>query len=676
MQYSREQIEEAMLEAANEGAIEEVEEYEKLLSSMDTAQPSQEQSFLDTAKDFLSKNMEIPLGLGGSAAGAGIGFALGGPPGAVVGSILGGATGSGAGSVTSDYLEGVPVDYAEATEQALISAGIDIVTLGLGSKVKPFLLSAKAARMSPQEAAELFVKEAAQKAGEQSSLAIRQAAAREAVARGSGFLAAGSPESIAASQKLAQEYDATLLPSQTGRATTVQKLSEGIANLGLFSSGRMNAATEKLDRASQSALSEIMNRSGTDEFLDPKALGNAMSEITDAGKEAMSQIYSRGLKEIEDGLGTQRAPLAPLKTSFTLFKQRNQGELTNYLQDSTIKYVDDMLSLMKNKKDLSVKELIEFEKKIKTDIAALGGLGSTGAQREAARELTILSKNIRGVVQRSLDRTSPELGKKYNDLKKAYRKSTNGLLPKVNQRFVRQATKESYAGLGNMLTKSGGLDEISAMLKSIDESYSVMAKAGPVPKDLPFKTSQEAKQAIKESFLQNMFSDISGEFRNQTYSYLAKQFQTPEKAARLRLILGEDAPRVKQVMNLMSETSDIVQGNLGELLFRSKEYGALGTAGKLTQEAGALATGQAAGIAYLGYSVDALMAGAILATPIILSRIVTNPKLTNKLLAFDKIEFPTTDAMLLASNKLVDEVFDSLSEEDQKQLTREIKGGI
>ena len=139
MQYSREQIEEAMLEAANEGAIEEVEEYEKLLSSMDTAQPSQEQGFLDTAKDFLSKNMEIPLGLGGSAAGAGIGFALGGPPGAVVGTIIGGATGSGAGSVTSDYLEGVPVDYAEATEQALISAGIDIVTLGLGSKVKPFL---------------------------------------------------------------------------------------------------------------------------------------------------------------------------------------------------------------------------------------------------------------------------------------------------------------------------------------------------------------------------------------------------------------------------------------------------------------------------------------------------------------------------------------------------------
>lgn len=117
------------------------------IQNYETPVQAEEQGFFDSAGEFLSKNMEIPLGISGSLAGAGAGFLLAGPPGAVVGGVLGGAGGSAAGSITSDYLEGVPLDYAEAAEQALISAGIDVVTIGMGSKIKPFLLSAKAAKM-------------------------------------------------------------------------------------------------------------------------------------------------------------------------------------------------------------------------------------------------------------------------------------------------------------------------------------------------------------------------------------------------------------------------------------------------------------------------------------------------------------------------------------------------
>jgi len=646
---------------------------EKIRSSEAPAE-AEDQGFFESAGEFLSENMEIPLGISGSLAGAGAGFLMAGPPGAVVGGILGGAGGSAAGSVTSDYLEGVPIDYAEATEQALISAGIDIVTLGLGSKVKPFLLNAKAARMSPNEAAKMFVKEAAMVAGEQANRAVAQAGQREAIARTAGLLGAGSEESLKESQKLAEEFGATLLPSQTGKASTVQMLSEGIANLGLFSSGKMGKAAERLDNASASALTEIMSRSGTDEFQDPRALGQAMSTVIDKGRESMSSLYSRGIQEIQEGLGTQRTELSPLKASFTKFKNSAQGELRNYLQPSTLKYINDTLDVMSNVKTLPVKELLEFEKALKTDIAALGGLGSTGTQREAARELTILSKNIRGVVQRSLDRTSPELGVKYQDLKKAYRVSINGILPKVNARFVNNASKESYSSLGKMLTRSGGLDEITAMMKSIDESYAVMKTASKerMPSGVPFKTANEAKQAVKESYLKNIFTDIGGDFNNQKYSYLASQFQTPETAARLKLILGEDAPRVKQIMNLMSETAATVQGNLGELLFRSKEYAALSAPGKGLSEA------RAAGIGGQGFavaSVDALMGGSILVAPIVLANIVTNPKLTNKLLAFDKAKFPTQEAALLAANSIVEELFDTLTDEEVREVQRELRKG-
>lgn len=635
---------------------------------------AEEQGFFDSAGEFLSKNMEIPLGISGSLAGAGAGFLLAGPPGAVVGGVLGGAGGSAAGSITSDYLEGVPLDYAEAAEQALISAGIDVVTIGMGSKIKPFLLSAKAAKMSPNEAAEMFVKEAAMVASEEANKAVAQAGQREAIARTAGLLGAGSEESIKESQKLAQEFGATLLPSQTGKSSTVQMLAEGIANLGLFSSGRMGKATDKLDNASASALTEIMSRSGTDEFQDPRALGQAMSTIIDTGREAMSALYSKGIKEIQEGLSSQRAELSPLKTSFTKFKNSAQGELRNYLQDSTLKYVNDTLDVMSNLKTIPVKELLEFEKALKTDIAALGGLGSTGAQREAARELTILSKNIRGVVQRSLDRTSPELGTKYKDLKKAYRVSINGILPKVNARFINNANKDSYSALGKMLTRSGGLDEITAMMKSIDEAYVVMRKANKkkMPSGLPFRTPKEAKQAIRESYLKNIFTDIGGDFNNQKYSYLASQFQTPEAAARLKLILGEDAPRVKQIMNLMSETSATVQGNLGELLFRSKEYAALSAPGKSFSEARTAGVG---GQAYAVASLDAFMGGSILMAPIVLANIVTNPKLTNKLLAFDKAKFPTQEAALLAANGIVEDLFDSLTDEEVKEMQKELRKG-
>ena len=210
----------------------EAEDYEaakRILNVIEQNTDAAEESF--SVGQFLKENMEIPLGLGGAAAGAGKGFLVAGPPGALLGSISGGALGSGTGSIASDVFEGTDPDYAKALEEALISAGIDVVTLGVGSKIKPFLLSAKAAKMNPLEAAEMFVKEAAMDAGEQAQATIAKAAATEGLARSSSMgLAAGSPESLRESQRLAEEAGASFTPSQTGSASSLQILSEGIAS--------------------------------------------------------------------------------------------------------------------------------------------------------------------------------------------------------------------------------------------------------------------------------------------------------------------------------------------------------------------------------------------------------------------------------------------------------------
>ena len=74
-------------------------------------------------------------------------------------------------------------------------------------------------------------------------------------------------------------------------------------------------------------------------------------------------------------------------------------------------------------------------------------------------------------------------------------------------------------------------------------------------------------------------------------------------------------------------------------------------------------------------SVDALMGGSILVAPVVLASIVTNPKLTNKLLAFDKAKFPTQEAALLAANAIVEELFDTLTDEEIREVQRELKKG-
>ena len=96
---------------------------------------------------WLEKNMELPVGLGGAVTGATMGIPFG-PAGMFVGGVIGGALGSGGGSLISDELSGQELDFAEAGEEALISAGFDIATLGLGKILKPAYFATKAAMIT------------------------------------------------------------------------------------------------------------------------------------------------------------------------------------------------------------------------------------------------------------------------------------------------------------------------------------------------------------------------------------------------------------------------------------------------------------------------------------------------------------------------------------------------
>jgi hypothetical protein len=648
----------------------EAEDYEaakRILNVIEQNTDAAEESF--SVGQFLKENMEIPLGLGGAAAGAGTGFLVAGPPGALLGSIIGGALGSGTGSIASDVFEGTDPDYAKALEEALISAGIDVVTLGVGSKIKPFLLSAKAARMDPLEAAEMFVKEAAMDAGEQAQATIAKAAATEGLARSSSMgLAAGSPESLRESQRLAEEAGASFTPSQTGSASSLQILSEGIANLGLLSSQTMQRNAERIEGAAQSAISQIINRS-PETLDDPAALGEALNTIITTGKKAASDNYVRSIDEIKAGVRNNQVSKTPLKVSLTQFLKKNKRSFGSMLDDRTIKYVENMQTrLASGGSKIDVSELIDFQTAINKEIRKLGNLTSKDANPDLVPEFSQLSSNLRGVIQRALERTNPDLARQYKETKKAFGIATEGLLPVINKSFITNAKKGNYTPLGKVLTHTGNVDQIRALMGSIDEAYRLMPSSA--RKDLPIKSPEEARAAIKSAFLSQKFSTAQGAFDADAYVKMAAEFQQPDKAARMAAILGKDTPTVKQVMNLISEASEQIEGNLGSLLFRSKEYRAaeapIRAAGMVGQSASIMG-GIGAGV------LDLLTSGMIITLPVVLAKISTNPKLANKLLAFEKKTFPSEEAKLLFANQIVNEVVSDMTEEERQSLKDSIR---
>ena len=179
---------------------------------------------------WLEKNMDVPLGMGGGVVGTILGAPFG-PPGMFVGGAIGGALGTASGSLISDELTGEDLDYAKALEEAAISMGFDVATLGLGKAIKPAWVAAKRKMgFTPQEAAEQLVQELG---GE-----------------------AGTAASLKASQQILEEGGATLTPSQVG-AEGVALLQERIGRLGLISGRQYETNAAKVNEVTSEALSEI-----------------------------------------------------------------------------------------------------------------------------------------------------------------------------------------------------------------------------------------------------------------------------------------------------------------------------------------------------------------------------------------------------------------------------------
>jgi len=590
--------------------------------------------------DFLKENMEIPLGLGGSLAGAATGTPFG-PVGMIAGGILGGSAGTGAGSLTSDVLQGKDLDFQEAVKESLISAGFDVATLGLSKVLKPAYLSAKAALgYTPKEVAQQIMKEGAE---------------------------TGSNESLKATQKILEEGGASLTRYQTGQASSLAVFAEKIGDAGLLSGKEATGNAAKVNQAAQSALNDIANAVDLRTGASPSDLGEAMFDIISAGRLALSDSYGDGLETISKRVVNKTVNTTGIKKQLELFLKNNSemtSELINgktvskaisTLDDATVKFINSQLSGTLEYGNMTAQSLLKVDKMLSQQMRKFGDIKSSNYNAVADRELGELQNILKQSFINTLKQADPKVAKEYELLKNSYKDGMGGLLPVLNKNTILNSEKGNFEALGRMLTTQTNSDKVQVFLNSIDEAYKQIGKREGLPSEIAYGTAKEAKQVIKQSFLKNLIPDMSSpDFDIATYRKLASQFSKPDADKRLKIIAGQDYGRVKQIFNLFAEASKRPEGNLGTLFLRNKEYTAIAGAGVGASVGGTIGA--------------ALGSGAILTAPIFLAKAASNPKAVNKLLAFEKMTFKSPEAMEKFASFIVSDTMDALSEEEQAEI--------
>ena len=600
--------------------------------------------------NFLKGNMEIPMGLGGSIAGAAAGSPLG-PVGMIAGGIIGGSVMSGAGSLTSDVLEGKELDFQEAVKESLISAGFDIATLGAGKVLKPAYLSAKAALgYTPKEVAEEILKEG---------------------------LETGSNKSLKATQKILEGEGASLTRYQTGQASGLAVLAEKIGLAGLLSGNEAVGNAAKVNQAAQSALNDIANTVDLRTGSSPADLGEAMFDIISAGRLALSDSYGEGLTSISSRVVNNTVNTGGIKKKLELFLKENTIKTSDVvdgkvvtkdeilLDPATTQFIKEQLSGTLEYGNMSAQSLLQVDKMLSGQMRKFGTKGTANYNTVADRELAQLQGALKESFINTLKQADPKVAKEYAVLKNSYKEGLDGLLPVLNKNTVMRAEIGDYEALGKLLTKQTNSNKIQGFMNSVDEAYKQIGKREGLPSEIAYGTAKEAKQVIRQSFLKDLIPQASSpDFDVSHYRKLASQFSKPDADKRLKVIMGEDYGRVKQLFNLFSEASKKPEGNFGTLFLRGKEFSAIqGLPSAVGAGLGAAAAGPTG--AMFG---AAIAPSVILTVPIFLAKAASNPKAVNKLLAFEKMTFKSPEAMEKFASFIISDTMDALSDEEQAEI--------
>lgn len=631
--------------------------------------PPEDPSMLDNVGGFLKKNMEIPVGIGGSLAGAGAGFLMGGPPGALVGGVLGGALGSGGGSAYSDVLAGEQINLREAGKEAAISAGMDLVTLGAAKYGKPVISVVG-------ETLGFGAKELDYVVAKVTEVPLK-------------VLTAGSQASKQATQRLLEQAGGSLSAFQTETAGSFRRMSEYIGERGMFSSSYGQARREANVNALREETQRIIDGTlGASELASPQATGALLYNAVDQARRASITAYGEGLDVITQTQSRDLFSTSPLVNVInshlkkegllptTVYPpkpkkfQRPDPTAKPYEKNVTSALDPAALSIITNlQKDLAeagkadVASLLGLEKKLNREIADAGNFNSTKFNGTVQAQLSEFSKVFKVAIEDVMTVVDPQSLAKYRALNADYTAVTSALFPTLSRQVFEKGNKGSMEAIGRIAVSTGDTDQLKSIFTSIDAAYASLKSRGIDPEGA-IKTATHAKEIVRQGYLKNIFGDTSGAFDPSNYAKLARRLE--KDSTRVQAIMGKEYPAFKQLLNAMQEATIDPKGGFGSLVLHSKEVGAMSNMLQIT--------GATVGGSYAGGAIGALGSFAVFAVPMVMAKVATNPKAIRQLLLLDNQARKLTGAHLTAFLTAgTAKILDNFSEEDMREIRNELR---
>mgnify|MGYP000439188014 CR=1 FL=1 len=624
---------------------------------------------------FLKENVDIPAGIAGAVVGAKLAAPTLNPWLVGAAAVGGGAVGTFSGSLASDALSGEDLQYQEAVEKAAIGIGLDIATLGSVRLIKGgYALSKKALGHTPEETAEMILKQA--KEG----------------------MEAGSRESLQATQNILTGRNASLSRSQTGQANAFEVMAEKLGQSGILSEKANLEKVANVNTAIRGALDDVINKVPMRGEASPREVGEAMYDTINAGRLALSDAYGESLGVIKETLSNKVVNTTPIKKKLSAYLNANRVKTTGVrtvesksgapysyllkpktevisksessLDPATTKFINEKMTGLLQLPNMKATDVLEVDRMLSAEIRKFGdvnsGLYNTTAQKELGDVVDILKDSFINTIKQADTKAAGD----YAVLKTNYKNARENLLPTINKNVIKKAVDDDYEALGKMLISQSNTSKVREFMKSIDESYKQLGRIEGLPSDIPYATAAEAKEIIKQGYLKTIFDDVNLDtFDISKYKNLAAKYNRPANADMLRTITGSDYPRVKQLMNLMSEASKNPDGNFGILFLRGKEYNAL----QGTAQGVVYGTVGAAGMAAGGVIGSVVGLAAVLSAPVFLAKAAFNPKVVNKMLAFDKATFKTDSAKEKAMAVIIDDLVRGMGEYEAAKFRQDIQ---
>ena len=578
-------------------------------------------------------------GLGGALAGASIGTAILPGFGTAIGGIIGGAVGAFGGELAEDALQGEDLDYANATFEGVISAGIDVATLGTFKFAKPiYFASKKALGFTPNQVSTDLV-------------------SMSSVIEGSQI--AGSAASLKATQEMLETTGGTLTPSQVG-GDGILAFYENMGKNGILSSKSFNENAAKANESVSNAINDLAARSEAGTLLRDD-LGKVVNDVILEGQKALRQQYTNGLNAVLPKLDNVGIDITPIykdlgnmlnihknmlsgtsleKSAYTLLSDLQKdlsaglpkiedifkdmptsvpvgGNLVDKAGNPLTRTV--MTSTKTGEKTVPnpvpAKDLLLWQKKVNDTITKMVYLNNRNEGGIGKAHIAQLSSILKKSIDVAVTKASPEAAGAYSKVKKLFRENIDEVKPNSIKGLLQSASKESYDSLGKVLLNAGSLD-LSKFKRTWGAIRYSLNNIDPTKmRELGFTGKEDALKTIRSSYVRNIFPDVNASSFD-IKSYANKMIKmSPEEVKQAKVVMGESYPQFNRIRNAIIDASKKQKNDVGILSLRAKELAAITALGST----GYFMGGDTGGTVALGGI-------GILFAPKVMARIALNPK--------------------------------------------------